>query len=78
MHPDPDLLRAIIDGSSDAVFVKDRAGRYLFLNDSAAAMLGRAPADVVGRTDHDVLPAEVAAGFVAMDQRIMAAGRAAT
>ena len=35
------LLRAVSDGLTDAVFVKDRQGRYLFINPAGAKFLGR-------------------------------------
>ena len=34
------LLRAVADGTTDAVFVKDRDGRYLLFNEAAARFVG--------------------------------------
>jgi PAS domain S-box-containing protein len=47
------ILRAVIDGTSDAVFVKDQQGTYLLCNEAAARFLGRSPADIVGKRDTD-------------------------
>ena len=50
------LLRAIIHGTDDAIFIKDREGRYLIINPAGAAMLGPAPEHIVGHTDERFLP----------------------
>src|SRR5688500_16434109 len=52
------LFRAIVEGTTDAVFVKDMDGRYTMINAAGARMLGRTPAEVVGRTDADLMPPE--------------------
>jgi len=54
------LLRAIVDNTTDAVFLKDRSGRYLLINRFGGAMLGRAPEEIVGHTDDDIFPEEAA------------------
>jgi PAS domain S-box-containing protein len=45
------LLTAVTEGTTDAVFVKDRDGRYLLCNPAAASFMGRSAAEVLGRTD---------------------------
>ena len=45
------LLRAVIDGTDNIIFIKDRESRYLMINPAGAAMLGSTPAEVVGRDD---------------------------
>ncbi|MDS4022730.1 MAG: PAS domain-containing protein, partial [Candidatus Competibacter sp.] len=69
------LLDAIANGSSDAIYARDMAGRCLLLNKAAAAMLGQ-PADaVLGRDDTAFLPPEQAERVRAMDRQVMAEGR---
>lgn len=46
-----DLLRAVIEGTPDAVYVKDAHGRYIFVNGEAARMMGRDAAEVIGKDD---------------------------
>jgi hypothetical protein len=41
LHESRAMLEAVVDGTSDAVFVKDREGRYLLINEAGAAALGR-------------------------------------
>jgi two-component system sensor kinase FixL len=43
-----------------AAFMKDRGGRYLFANPLTAEVLGLPPEELIGKTDHDVLPRETA------------------
>jgi diguanylate cyclase (GGDEF)-like protein/PAS domain S-box-containing protein len=68
------LLHSIVEGTSDAVFVKDLEGRYVLVNDAAAALLGR-PRDVVlGRTDAELFGEEQSAVRRARDEAVMASG----
>ena len=61
------LLDAIVDNASLAIFVKDASGVYRIINKAGARMLGRAAADIVGKTDAQILPAAVAEEFRASD-----------
>ena len=49
------LLHAILTNTTDAIFVKDREGRYLTINSVGAAALHRTPDEVIGRKDDDFL-----------------------
>ena len=51
------LLDAILNNTTDALFVKDREGVYLAINHVGAATLNRTPEEIVGRTNFDFLPA---------------------
>lgn len=46
-----DFLQAVMNGTSDAIFVKDLQGRYLLINESGARMLGTTVEGVIGRDD---------------------------
>ncbi len=72
------LLRAIIEGTSDTVFVKDLEGRYLMVNAASARALRRSVSEIIGRGDDDLFPPEVAAQLLAHDQRALALGRSET
>ena len=54
------LLHAILNNTTDAIFVKDREGRYLAINSAGAAVLRRTPEEVVGHTNYDFLRKEAA------------------
>ncbi len=68
------LLRAVLDGTTDSVFVKDLAGRYRFINAPGARYLGRTPAEVLGKTDAELLPAETAQKIAAHDREVLQTG----
>ena len=54
-------LRRLIELASDSIFIKDRGGRYVFVNPSAARALGAMPDDLIGKTDLEI-SASVPAG----------------
>jgi PAS domain S-box-containing protein len=67
------LLRAIIDNSATAIYVKDLDGRYLLVNRRFLDVFHLGDEQVVGHTDHDLFPRELADAFRAMDQRVASA-----
>jgi PAS domain S-box-containing protein len=70
------LLQAIIDGTSDGIFVKDRDGRFLLVNSSFARLRDLEPSDIVGKLETEILPAAHAAFFLEEDRKVMASGEA--
>jgi diguanylate cyclase (GGDEF)-like protein/PAS domain S-box-containing protein len=65
------LLRAIIDGTTDCVFVKDTAGRYLLVNQAAAQTVGKPVAALIGQTDDSLFTLEDTRGLVEQDRRVI-------
>jgi PAS domain S-box-containing protein len=45
------LVRALIDGAPDRIFAKDRNFRYIFVNQSFAAYLGKNVEEIIGKDD---------------------------
>ena len=72
------LLKAVTEGTTDAVFVKDREGRYLMINSAGARALGHSVEVVLGKTDMQLVRSDVAEGIVAADQGVMKSGKAQT
>jgi two-component system, cell cycle sensor histidine kinase and response regulator CckA len=68
------LISTIFDSASEAIFAKDAAGVYISINKAGARMLGLTVAEVVGRTDAEFLPAEIARQFCITDQQIISEG----
>lgn len=66
------LLQAVIEGSSDVIFVKDLEGRYLLANSTTAKFLGLLPAEILGKTDYQLFAPDEAATIWATDRQIMA------
>lgn len=69
------LSLAVFESSSDVIYAKDRAGRMLYANPAALALIGKSARQVVGRTDREFLEDAAAAELVmANDRRIMLSG----
>ncbi len=68
------LLRGITEGTTDAVFVKDRQGRYLMINSAGAAFAGRSVDEIVGKTDLDLFSADTAEVVMAKDRQVLMQG----
>jgi len=71
---DRGLLSNVINGTSDAVFVKDLQGRYLLVNRATAEFLDKSPEEILGRSDEMLFPPESAAQVQQVDRQVMAAG----
>jgi PAS domain S-box-containing protein len=57
-------------------WLKDRDGRYLFVNEGTANYYGLAPGDFIGKTDDELFPRAIAAFYRESDRRVMETGRA--
>ena len=69
-----ELLAAVIEGSSDAIYAKDLAGRYILCNKACAGFFGKTPDEFIGHDDSDLFPDEVARDLMAEDQQVMTEG----
>ncbi len=71
-----DLFQAVMESAPDLLYVKDRESRFLRANAAVAANLGVAsPSDLIGRTDRDFFPPDLAEKFRADEQRVMTTGQ---
>ena len=69
------LLQAIVDNSATIIFLKDLQGRYLLVNRRYEELFHITKANVLGRTDHDIFPREIAEQFQANDRRVLDAAK---
>jgi two-component system CheB/CheR fusion protein len=53
-------LRAIFEHSPVPIAVKDRSGRYLVASESCGRLFGQTAASLIGKTDFDLMPVEIA------------------
>ncbi len=65
------LMRAIADGSTDAIFAKDLAGRYILCNREAARVMGMSVDAVLGNDDTRLFPPPEAAAIMDNDRRVI-------
>jgi two-component system, cell cycle sensor histidine kinase and response regulator CckA len=73
------LLNAVLEGTDDAVFMKDLEGRYLMVNSASARNLGRAAQEIIGCHDASLWGrAEIAAAIAEQDRDVMSTGRSRT
>jgi PAS domain S-box-containing protein len=78
LRRDRDLLHAVIESTTDAVFVKELSGRYVLVNTAAARAFGRPAEDILGRTDEELMGAQAAAAAVMHDRAVFDSGQTAT
>jgi PAS domain S-box-containing protein len=68
------LLSSVIEGTSDAIVLKDALGRYLMANSTAAEVIGRPVEDILGQSDDELFPSEVARPIMEADREILTTG----
>ena len=69
------LMRALIEIIPDRIFAKDTEGRFIFGNMAVARIMGaKSPAELLGKTDHDFYPKELADEYWALESRLLATG----
>jgi PAS domain S-box-containing protein len=68
--------QSIVDHLPLKFFLKDKNLIYLLSSESYARFLGIAPQEVIGKTDHDFFPFEVAEQRLNEEKRLMAVGKA--
>ncbi len=66
-------LQAFLENSPNLIFIKDRAGRYLYINEGFKRVL-RADEQVIGKRDDELFSAEQAAAFQANDRQVLRTG----
>ena len=69
-------LQAIMDHSPAVVYLKDKEGRYLFVNNEFEKLFGARRLDVIGKTDHDIFPKEFADELRRNDEAVFREGHA--
>jgi len=69
------LLQGLLDSVPDIVFFKDLDGIYLGCNQEFANFVGRSQEEIIGRTDYDLVPKEVADSFRENDRLLLELGK---
>ncbi len=68
------LLNGVMQGTSDAIAVKDLDGRYLLVNPAREKLIGRPAAEILGRDSAAVLPADFARELMKADRQAVESG----
>lgn len=69
-----DQLQAVIDHISAVIYMRDLDGRYMAINQAYERLFDVRREEIVGLTDHDLFPAEIADEFRANDLRAASSG----
>lgn len=68
MEQQQQLLNEILNALPINVFLKDEAGRFLFINENASEIVGLRPEEAVGKNEYDVFPEAIARESARKDQ----------
>lgn len=69
------VYRTLIDIMPDRIYAKDRQSRFILANRAVAYLMGKnGPEDLIGKTDFDFYPPEMAAEFMAVEREIFQTG----
>jgi two-component system sensor histidine kinase/response regulator len=68
------LLDTVLDSVDAHVYMKDRERRYIYINAKTAEAMGRAPQEVIGKLDREVLPAAAADAYWEQDRQVFEQG----
>ncbi|MBE4750211.1 PAS domain-containing protein [Corallococcus sp. ZKHCc1 1396] len=72
------LFQAVMEGTTDAIYIKDLQGRFQVINSPGARALGRTVEEVLGHADAELFPADEAAVNRQHDQDVLEAGHPLT
>src|SRR5436309_8897985 len=64
-------LAGLFEEVDDCLYLKDREGRYLDANSATAAVLGCSEKEIIGFTDADFFPPQMAEAIRAVDRRVL-------
>ena len=76
LHHQNLLLNTILGNLDAHVFMKDRAGRFLYVNQAVADFLGLPISALVGSLQTEVLPPEAVAHLQELDEAVFTSGQA--
>jgi PAS domain S-box-containing protein len=68
-------LAAFMQHSSGSLFIKDTAGRYILVNQAFLTAINKTADELIGKTDHELFPPELAEIFVAEDAQVRSSGQ---
>ncbi|WP_310600741.1 PAS domain S-box protein [Desulfobulbus sp.] len=68
------LLHSMTESTSDSVYIKDWAGRYLMCNRAASRRFGHLESEILGKDDRAFFPSKQADELMERDRGILASG----
>jgi PAS domain S-box-containing protein len=67
-------LQAIIDNSTAIIYLKDTHGRYIMINRLYETLFNTSKKEIIGKTDYDIFPEELAEVFQKNDRKVLTLG----
>lgn len=68
------MLRSILDNAPSFIYMKDSDCKYSYVNANFARYLGLSQDEIVGRTDAEIMPMEIAERIALLDQEMFTTG----
>ena len=68
-------LRAVLESTTDLIYMKDMTGHYIYINPEGARFFGLPAREIIGKTDHDLFPEETASQIRETDQWVLESRR---
>lgn len=75
LYQSEERLRAITDNVNAVMFMKDREGRYLHVNHHFEKLFHLTKSEIIGKTDHEIFPPEMANSFFNNDRAVIQSGQ---
>src|SRR3984885_15678395 len=70
------MLRTLVDNLPDLIYVKDVNGRFLLANVAIARIMGaKSPSELLGKSDFDFHPSELATLYQDDEQEVLRSGK---
>ncbi len=70
-----EFIKGILNSISDPIFVKNKDHRWVFFNDAFAELIGSERDELLGKSDFDFFPKEVAEHFWKIDDQVFSEKR---
>ena len=67
--------KAILDNIPDIAWLKDKEGRFIAVNEPFGKSCGYKPEEIVGKTDLDIWPRDLAERYQADDRKVIESGK---
>lgn len=67
-----------MEGTTDAIYVKDLKGRYVLVNKSTCKAIGKKREEIIGKADNDLFPPESQTAIKKTDSKVLESGQTVT
>jgi len=72
------FLTAVVENTTDAIYLKDTLGRYLMVNPAVTRFVGKPHEEIIGKDDTALFDPDSAAWIMSTDRKVMLSGKPQT